>query len=119
MIDSIILGLKCDVSFVRQKFIKFVEILVPYLRKFTKENVSFIDDFKNNIEKLLNCFCDLLKRVDVSFFSSSKKLTHLMPMRYDGSNQFRDNNRNSLVRRQTSLVGSNLKNLAKGATKGD
>lgn len=41
LIDAIILGLQCDVSFVRQKFIKFVEMYVPYLRKFTRENENF------------------------------------------------------------------------------
>lgn len=33
-INAIIMGLKCDSSFVRLKFIKFVEMYVPYLRKF-------------------------------------------------------------------------------------
>lgn len=47
LIDSIIMGLKCDQGFVRQKFIKFVEMLVPYLRKFTKENDAFKDDFRD------------------------------------------------------------------------
>lgn len=61
-------------SFVRQKFIKFVEMYVPYMRNFTKDRESFKDDFKIHIEKLMDCFCELLKRVDVSFFSSSKKV---------------------------------------------
>jgi len=68
------------VSFVRQKFIRFVEMLVPYLRKFTKENESFKDDFKRQIEKLIDCFCDLLMRVDVSFFSSSRKVGYQVKM---------------------------------------
>lgn len=70
-IESLILGLKCDVSFVRQKFIKFVEMLVPYLRKFTKDNQTFIEQFKLYIEKLIDCFCMLLKCVDVTYFSTS------------------------------------------------
>jgi len=70
-IESLLLGLKCDVSFVRQKFIKFVEMLVPYLRKFTKDNQTFIDQFKHYIEKLIDCFCMLLKCVDVTYFSTS------------------------------------------------
>ena len=70
LIDSIIMGLKCEQGFVRQKFIKFVEMFVPYLRKFTKDHDKFIDEFKLQIEKLIDCFCNLLKRVDVSFFSS-------------------------------------------------
>lgn len=74
LIDSLILGLKCDVSFVRQKLIKFLEMLVPFLKKFTKDNESFKDEFKNQIEKLIDCFCELLKKVDVSFFSSSRKV---------------------------------------------
>ena len=63
------MGLKSDVSFVRQKFIKFVEMLVPYMRKFTKENDSFKDSFKQNIIRLVDVFCELLQKVDVSFFS--------------------------------------------------
>jgi hypothetical protein len=47
---------------------------VPYMRNFTKDRESFKDDFKIHIEKLMDCFCELLKRVDVSFFSSSKKV---------------------------------------------
>ena len=64
------MGLKCDASFVRQKFIKFVEMLVPYMKKFAKEvKGEFIKDhFLVQIEKLVNCFCELLKRVDISFF---------------------------------------------------
>lgn len=71
LIDAIILGLKCDVSFVRQKLIKFVEMLVPFLKKFTKDNEGFKVDFQIQIEKLIDCFCDLLSKVDVSFFQSS------------------------------------------------
>jgi len=87
LLESIILGLKSDVSFVRSKFIKFVEMLIPYMRKFTKENDFFKEDFKNYIEKLMNCFCSLLQRVDVSFFSSSRNvgLGNLMPSRNDPS----------------------------------
>lgn len=73
LIDAIILGLQCDVSFVRQKFIKFVEMYVPYLRKFTRENENFKQIFQIHIELLMDCHCKLLKRVDVSFFSMSKK----------------------------------------------
>lgn len=73
LIDAIILGLQCDVSFVRQKFIKFVEMYVPYLRKFTRENENFKQVFQIHIELLMDCHCRLLKRVDVSFFSTSKK----------------------------------------------
>ena len=73
LIDSIINGLKCEVSFVRQKFIKFVEMFVPYIRKFAKEYDGFKDDFKNHIEKLIDCFCGLLKKCDVTFFSNRRK----------------------------------------------
>jgi hypothetical protein len=78
LIDAIILGLRSEQSFVRQKFIKFVEMYVPYLRKFTRENETFKDDFRIQIEKLIDCFCELLKRVDVSFFSSSRKIGQLL-----------------------------------------
>jgi hypothetical protein len=91
LIDSIILGLKCDQGFVRQKFIKFVEMLVPYLRKFTKEHDTFKDEFKVQIEKLIDCFCNLLRRVDVSFFSSAKlKGGVLKSIRLEGPNNKRD-----------------------------
>ena len=72
-IESLLLGLKCDVRFVRQKFIKFVEMFVPYIRKFVKDNSSFSHHYQNHIEKLTTVFCELLRRVDVSFFSSTKK----------------------------------------------
>jgi hypothetical protein len=85
LIDSIIMGLKSDVSFVRQKFIKFVEMYVPYLRKFTKENVRFGEDFKLHIMRLIDCFCELLKKVDVQYFSKSKKMgSSMMPIKHNG-----------------------------------
>ena len=74
LIDCIIMGLKSEVSFVRQKFIKFVEMYIPYLRKFTKENDKFKDDFRLHVMRLIDCFCELLKKVDVQFFSKSKKI---------------------------------------------
>lgn len=46
---------------------------VPYLRKFTRENEIFKQVFQIHIELLMDCHCKLLKRVDVSFFSTSKK----------------------------------------------
>ena len=50
LIGGVILGLKSEVSFVRQKFIKFVEMLVPYMRKFAKDNEShFKKEFKSHI----------------------------------------------------------------------
>jgi hypothetical protein len=59
---------------------------VPYLRKFTRENEGFKDDFRIQIEKLIDCFCDLLKRVDVSFFSSSRKVGQIMqPVKIEGT----------------------------------
>jgi hypothetical protein len=50
-------------------------MLVPYMRKFTKENDSFKDDFKMCIEKLVDVFVELLRKVDVSFFSQSREVT--------------------------------------------
>jgi len=75
LIEAIILGLKCDVSFVRQKFIKFTEMLIPYMKKFTKENDFFMKDFKNYVTRLVDVFCDLLRKVDISYFSQSKQLS--------------------------------------------
>lgn len=70
LISSIIMGLQCDASYVRQKFIKFVEMFVPYMKKFTRENdLLFKEYFKHNIESFIECFCELLGKVDVSSYS--------------------------------------------------
>ena len=74
-ITTIIDGLKQDVSYVRQKFIKFVEMFVPYLKKFTKDHPAFVKHYDGHVDKLLDVFCKLLRKVDVRFFSSSKKNT--------------------------------------------
>lgn len=73
LLQSIKDGLSSNLSFVRQKFIKFVEMLVPYMRKFTKENESFKDTYKTYIKDLMNIFCALLQKVDVTFFSAKSK----------------------------------------------
>jgi hypothetical protein len=69
LLEAIKMGLESDVSFVRQKFIKFVEMLVPYMRKMTKEYDQFKDSFKKYIDTLIDVFCQLLSKVDISFFS--------------------------------------------------
>ena len=69
-LQSIKDGLSSNLSFVRQKFIKFVEMLIPYMRKFTKENEAFKDTYKKYIKDLMDIFCELMKKVDVSFFSA-------------------------------------------------
>ena len=71
MLQSIKDGLSSNLSFVRQKFIRFVEMLIPYMRKFTKENESFKDTYKMYISDLMKIFCELLKKVDITFFSAS------------------------------------------------
>ena len=52
-------------------------MLIPYIRKFTRENDSFKETFKTYVISLIDIFCQLLKKVDVSFFSQSKIVTQL------------------------------------------
>jgi len=47
-------------------------MLIPYMKKFTKENEQFKEDFKNYVIQLIEVFCELLKKVDISFFSLSR-----------------------------------------------
>jgi hypothetical protein len=49
LIDSIILGLQCDIGFVRSKYIKFIEMYVPYLRNFARSHENFRETFKMQI----------------------------------------------------------------------
>ena len=86
LIASIIEGLMCDISFVRMKYIKFVEMYVPYLRKFAKDHEGFRKDLEEQMMMLINCMCNLLKRVDVSSFSKASKKTHIF-----GKDQIRKN----------------------------
>lgn len=71
LIRAIILGLKCDSSFVRLKFINFVEMYVPFLRQLTREIDKFQEILKEHIKQLMDCFLDLMKHVDVSSISTS------------------------------------------------
>lgn len=48
-------------------------MLIPYMRQFAKENESFKDCYKLYITDLIEIFCQLLKKVDVSFFSADQK----------------------------------------------
>lgn len=70
LLESIKSGLQCDISFVRLKYIKFVEMYVPYLKAFAKDHESFRADFVTIVKELLGELCTLLQRVDVSSFSS-------------------------------------------------
>lgn len=74
LLESIKSGLQCDISFVRLKYIKFVEMYVPYLKAFAKDHESFRADFVTIVKELLGELCTLLQRVDVSSFSSQKTL---------------------------------------------
>jgi hypothetical protein len=78
LIDSILLGLNCDVGFVRSKYIKFIEMYVPYLRDFARRHESYRETFKTQMQNLLQCMCDLLKRVDVTSYSKASR-------KYDGA----------------------------------
>lgn len=46
---------------------------VPYIRKFYKNNNNFKEAFMDHIIKLHDCFCELLKKVDIAFFSHKLK----------------------------------------------
>lgn len=65
-IDSLIKGLRNEVSFVRYHFIQFIVILIP-----TMKDIIKVEDLKVHIQKLIDCFCNLLNHVDVSLFSNS------------------------------------------------
>ena len=80
---------------------------VPYLRKFTKENEKFKEDFKLHIIRLIDCFCDLLKKVDVQFFSNSKKLgSQMMPKQVS-----KEPKRSSSIVKQSSDAADTFDNL--------
>ena len=64
-IDSIVKGMRSEVSFVRYHFIQFATTIVPQMKKYTK-----VQDFNVNIKKLIDCFCQLLKHVDVTLFAT-------------------------------------------------
>lgn len=74
LIEAIIEGLNSPVSFVRQKFIKFVTMFVPYLKNFAKTQASYQKEFQTHVLDLIDCFCKLLKKVDVSQFSQNRKI---------------------------------------------
>jgi len=42
------------------------------MKKFTRENDMFKEDFKTYVVRLIDVFCELLQKVDISFFSTSK-----------------------------------------------
>ena len=46
----------------------------PGMFSVIKENDKFKDDFRIHVMRLIDCFCELLKKVDVQFFSKSKKI---------------------------------------------
>lgn len=77
LIKAIIKGLQSPVSFIRQKFIKFVTMFVPYLKSFAKTHDSFKKDFQTIIENLIDTLCDLLKRVDNTQYSQTRNITYM------------------------------------------
>ena len=66
LIDSIIKGMKNEVSFVRLHFIQFATMVMDAMKKQLKAV-----DFTRNVTKLIACFCDLMNHVDVSLFSQN------------------------------------------------
>lgn len=43
--------------------------MIPLMREIIK-----VDDLKNHIQKLIDCFCSLLNNVDVSLFANPQTL---------------------------------------------
>jgi hypothetical protein len=64
-IDSIIKGLRNEVSFVRYHYIQFVTNVIPLMHKLIRA-----DDLKLHLQKLIDCYCNLLSHVDVTLYSN-------------------------------------------------
>lgn len=77
LIQAILKGLKSPVSFIRQKFIKFVIMFVPYLKSLAKTHDVYKKDFQSIIEELIDTFCDLLRRVDNTQYSQTRNLGYM------------------------------------------
>lgn len=65
-IDCLVMGLKSNQSFVRYHFINFTEKIVPFMQQYIESKV-----LAQRIKTLIDCFCDLLKKADVSQYSSN------------------------------------------------
>jgi hypothetical protein len=63
-IDCLVMGLKSNQSFVRYHFINFTEKVVPFMQQYIDSRV-----LAQRIKTLIDCFCDLLKKADVSQYS--------------------------------------------------
>lgn len=57
--------MKNEVSFVRYHFITFAVKIIPFMQTFLKP-----DDFKKHIQNFVDCFCNILKCVDVTLFAT-------------------------------------------------
>lgn len=69
LIDSLVLGMKNEVSFVRMHFIQFVcELIQPMNQILQKQQ-----EFANHMKSLMECFCELLKKVDVTIYSTQSE----------------------------------------------
>lgn len=66
LIESIMKGMKNEVSFVRFHFIQFATLVMETMKQQLKAA-----DFKNNVTKMIGCYCDLMSHVDVSLFSQA------------------------------------------------
>jgi predicted O-linked N-acetylglucosamine transferase (SPINDLY family) len=69
LIDSIIKGMKNEVSFVRYHFIQFATTIMESMKKLLKAA-----DYTKHITKLIECFCELMKHVDVSIFATQHQI---------------------------------------------
>jgi hypothetical protein len=66
LVDSIVKGIKNEVSFVRYHFIHFAQTIMEKMKKILKPL-----DFKEKVGKMIECFCQLLLNVDVSLLGSA------------------------------------------------
>lgn len=61
-------GLRSEGSFVRYHYIVFAQKLVPLMQK-----VIAVDQLVPHVESLIDCFCWLLNRADVTLYESNKR----------------------------------------------
>jgi hypothetical protein len=66
LVGSLIKGMKNEVSFVRYHFIQFATTIMEAMKKLLRAA-----DFKEIVNKMIECFCQLLLNVDVSLLGSA------------------------------------------------
>ena len=74
LIDSLVMGMKNDVSFVRMHFIQFVCELIQPMNQILKKQ----QEFASHMKALMECYCELLKKVDVTIYSTQSEQQSLL-----------------------------------------